>query len=398
LPLETLVSPLVGVIRGTQEALAGPEDARLPAVWCESAYPHALAGGGSGLSLRDARSAAIGEAVERYSASIVDPDACVVATARELGPRAVGPARFALFSDSQYATLGFPYVRFDVDTRIAWIAGVSLPDRTPAWLPAQLVHLAGHEHEPPLCRTTSSGLACHATAEGATLSALLELLERDAFMLTWKARISWPLLHWNSDARLRSFETNYLRPTGLQWSAIDLSVIWDVPTVAAVVRGGGTLGVGAAAALSVERAVTKALDEAIRVRTWARALGASGTQAPDAEEIEELDDHIRFYADPRNAARVDFLDGSARRTHVADVNPVRGGLDALCSRLEDCRASAYAVDVTSPDVGEAGLSVIRVIAPELCALDVEHSAQLLGGARLAGFAVGGFNPDPHPFP
>ncbi len=39
-----------------------------------------------------------------------------------------------------------------------------------------------------------------------------------------------------------------------------------------------------------------------------------------------------------------------------------------------------------------------MIAPELCALDVEHSAQLLGGTRLAGFAAGGFNPDPHPFP
>src|SRR5581483_3139015 len=97
LPLETLVSPFVGVVRGMQEAFAGPEDARLPAVWCESAYPHALVGGGSGLSLREARAAAIGEAVERYSASDVDLDACVVATARELGSQAVDPTRFALF-------------------------------------------------------------------------------------------------------------------------------------------------------------------------------------------------------------------------------------------------------------------------------------------------------------
>src|SRR5581483_8593241 len=184
---------------------AGPEDARLPAVWCESAYPHALVGGGSGLSLREARAAAIGEAVERYSASVVDLDACVVATARELGSQAVDPTRFALFSDSQYATPGFPYVRFDRDMRISWVAGVSLPDRAPAWLPAQLVHLAGHENEPRICRTTSSGLACHATEEEATLRALLELLERDAFMITWRARISWPLLD--------SFEAPFLEPT-----------------------------------------------------------------------------------------------------------------------------------------------------------------------------------------
>jgi ribosomal protein S12 methylthiotransferase accessory factor len=398
LPLDSLVSPLVGVVRGTQEALAGPEDARLAAAWCETAYPRAIVGGGSGLSVRDARAAAIGEAVERYSACIVDPDACVVATARELGAAAVDPARFALFSAAQYASAGFPYARFDLDTRLAWIEGVALPGGEPAWLPAQLVHLAGHEDERPICRTTSSGLACHATFEGATVAALLELLERDAFMITWKTRISWPLLDWRDDERLVSFEKTFLRPTGLRWHAIDLSTFWDVPIVAAVVRGGSTLGIGAAAAPTVERAVIKALDEATRVRTWARALRASGIEAPAAEDVEELDDHIRFYADPQNTAKVDFLDGSPLRKRVADVEAVDGGIEALCRRLARRNVTAYAVDVTSSDVREAGVVVVRAIVPELCALDVEHKAQLLGATRLYEFASGALNPDPHPFP
>jgi thiazole/oxazole-forming peptide maturase SagD family component len=181
-------------------------------------------------------------------------------------------------------------------------------------------------------------------------------------------------------------------------AAVDLSAFWDVPTVAAVVRGGGTLGVGSAAALSIERAVTKALDEAARVRTWARALRASGEKAPTADQIEELDDHIRFYADPRNAPKVDFLDGSPRGRSLDSVEPVNGGTEALCDRLARRNVTAYAVDVTACDIREAGLSVVRVIAPELCALDVEHSAQLLGGRRLAAFATAGLNPDPHPFP
>ena len=398
MPLDSLVSPLVGVVRGMQEALAGPEDARMAAAWCETAYPRAIVGGGSGLSVRDARAAAIGEAIERYSACIVDPDACVVATARELGAAAVDPARFALFSARQYASAYFPYVRFHRDTRLAWIQGMALPGDEPAWLPAQLVHLAGHEDEPPICRATSSGLACQSTVEAATVAALLELLERDAFMITWKARLSWPLLDWRDDEQLVSFEETFLRPTGLRWHAVDLSSFWDVPIVAAVVRGGSTLGVGAAAAPTVQRAVMKALDEATRVRTWARALRAAGAVAPDAEEIEELDDHVRFYSDPRHAPKVDFLDGSTRRRRIGGVQPVEGGLEALCSRLGRRNVTAYAVDVTSPDVRDAGLVVVRVIAPELCALDVEHTAQLLGARRLYEFASGGLNPDPHPFP
>ena len=392
------MSPFVGVVRGMQEALAGPEDARLPAAWCETAFPAALVGGGSGLSAGDARAAAIGEAVERYSACIVDPDACVVATARELGAAAVDPARFALFSARQYASVDFPYARFDADTRLAWVEGVSLPRGERAWLPAQLVHLAGHEDEPPICRTTSSGLACHSTFERAAVAALLELLERDAFMITWKARISWPVLDWHDDERLVSFEEAFLRPTGVRWRAVDLSAFWNVPIVAAVVRGGSTLGVGAAAAPTVQRAAMKALDEATRVRTWARALRAAGAKAPAAEDVVELDDHVRFYADPRNAPKVDFLDGSPRRRRVDAVKSVDGRIEALCRRLARRKVTAYAVDVTSPDVRDAGLVVVRMIAPELCALDVEHTAQLLGARRLYAFARGNLNPDPHPFP
>lgn len=414
MPLESLVSPFVGVVRGMQDVLAGPEDVRLATAWCESAFPHALVGGGSGPTVQDARAAAIGEAVERYSACIVDPDACVVASARELGDRAVDPARFALFSETQYRTAGFPYVRFDRDTQVAWIEGFSLPEGRPAWLPAQLVHLAGHESEQPLCRTTSSGLACHASVGDATVAALLELLERDAFMITWKARLSWPLLDWGGHERLTEFERAFLRPTGLQWRAIDLSAFWDIPIVAAVVRGGDTLGVGAAAAVTVERAVTKALDEAARVRTWARALRAHGQVAPFADEIEEFDDHVHFYADPRNASRVRFLDGSQRRRRVESVPAIRGTttearIERICRRLARRRITAYAVDVTAPDVREAGLAVVRVIAPELCALDVEHSARLLGGDRLYDeplrlgvrerrLTEADINPDPHPFP
>jgi ribosomal protein S12 methylthiotransferase accessory factor len=406
LPLESLVSPLVGVVRGMQDVLAGPEDARRAAAWCESAFPFAVVGGGSGATSGDARAAAIGEAVERYAASIVDPARLVVATAGELGARAVDPSRFALFSERQYRTDGFPYARFDGDTRISWIDGVSLPDGEPVLVPAQLVHLARFEDEPSICRATSSGLACHTNGGVATLRALLELLERDAFMLTWKTRLSWPLLEGFDDASVR--------PTGLDARVLDLSAFWRVPIVAAVVRsdgpGGAPLGVGAAADVRIELAIAKALDEAIRVRTWASALRRT-THAPlRAGDVEELDDHIRFYSDPAHASKVDFLDGSQSRRHIRQVQALaEPHLDELCRRLARRGMRAHAVDVTSPDVREAGLSVVRVLVPELCALDVEHGGRLLGGRRLyeepmrLGRATrilteDDVNPDPHPFP
>jgi len=71
--------------------------------------------------------------------------------------------------------------------------------------------------------------------------------------------------------------------------------------------------------------------------------------------------------------------------------------------------TAYAVDVTAPDIAAAGLCVAKVVAPELQPLDVAYDARFLGGSRLysAAFELGlaaapatfdGLNPDPHPFP
>jgi len=421
-PLESLVSPYVGVVRGVQEVLAGPQDVRLVTMWCESAHaaalvgsPGAHVGGGSGASPADARAAAIGEAVERYSASFADPDALVVASARELGTAAVDPRRFALFTARQYATAGFPYVPFDRDTRLAWVEGRELPDGGPVWLPAQVVHLVSDRDEPLICRATSNGLACHLVQAEATLRALLEVVERDAFMITWNARLSWPRLDWSGNRALEAFVASRVRPTGLRVHAIDLSAFWDLPCVLGVARsdarGDAPLGIGAAAAATVERAVEKALDEAVRVRSWAHALRRQGVPVP--ERIRDFDDHIRFYADPANAARAAFLDASTERTRTEDVPALLGHtaeerIGAVCERLARRSASAYAVDVTSPDVRDAGLAVVRVVAPELCALDVEHDARLLGGRRLydephrlrrrTPMTEADVNPDPHPFP
>jgi ribosomal protein S12 methylthiotransferase accessory factor len=405
--------------------LAAPDDIRLVNVFCETGHGRELVGssdthigGGSGSTRESARAAAIGEAVERYSASFCGGSS-VLATADEIGERAVDPARFALFAEEQYRQPGFRYARFTRRTRIAWARGWSLPAGRPAALPAQLVYLAWRRRpgEAAIGCATSNGLACRATRDEAVLTGLLELMERDAFMITWGARLSWPRLTWQGNTVLEAFERRVLAPTGLRCAALDLSAFWNVPCVLGVARSDASdeapVGVGAAAAPTIERAIAKALDEAVRVRSWARSLRArdpAGAELPaSAAAIRSFDDHIRWYAYDGNAERTRFLDTSDETRHVDDVEPVSPAIGELCDRLAARGASAYAVDVTAPDVRDAGLHVVKVVAPELCALDVEHAARLLGGRRRYDEPIrlgrrdrpltySAINPDPHPFP
>lgn len=428
--LRSFVSPLSGVVRATAETLAAPDEHRLISIGCELAEGESTIGSplesytGSEHWLRDAaEAAAIGEALERYAGSYVPTDRLVLASAAELGPRAVRPERFALFSAAQHAEPGFPFRPFGRDTVVSWVEGFAIPEGEPAYLPAQLVYMPWRRQalaETRIGHATSSGLACAATVEEATLTGLLELVERDAFMLVWHNRLSLPLLDWSGDADLVRLDRRYFAPTGLAYSAVDLSVFLDVPTVLGVVHGAsgqlGALGVGAASAPTVAVAWRKALAEAFSVQRWVRdqAFEQPERLGVGANEIRTFDDHTLYYAGEERAQRAAFLDASAERRRVAEIAPLRGGnvlelIEGVARRLAKRGLTAYAVDVTSPDVRSGGLRVVRAVAPELCPLDVVEGARFLGGRRMyeAAFEAGlvgrrlepaDLNSDPHPFP
>jgi ribosomal protein S12 methylthiotransferase accessory factor len=429
-PLRRAVSPYTGIVRSLEECLHLPSEPPLFRFASEVARGEPVLGealdhlsgiGGAGLTRGEAAAAAIGEAIERYSATFVPRAALVTASARELGPDAVSPERFALFTEAQYATSRFPFEPFTAETRVPWIRGCALPDRSPAWLPAELV-LLGDTSDARSSRigyATSSGMACAETLEQALVRGLCELLERDAFMIVWANRLSLPLIDLSSDPALGKLERLLFAPTGLQYAAIDLSAFHHLPSVLGVVRAPawcpGALGVGAGTAPTLERAVWKAFSEAFASRSAGpkldvldrgREYGAEGAG------VVTFEDHIAYYADHDRAHAASFLDASAERT-PADAIPTLAGatagehVAALCERVGAAGSSAYMVDVTAPDVHELGLTVVKVIAPELCSIDVPHAGRFLGGRRLydAPTALGlrsgpsaPVNPDPHPFP
>lgn len=427
--LRAFVSPYVGLVPVLEELMAASDEPRLVRVSSETARGEDLIGaalgntagmGGTGFSRSAAVAAAIGEAVERYSACYLPRERLVETTATELGDTALAPNSFALFHASQYEQPDFPFAPFTADSRLFWTEGLDLATGQPVRVPADLVYLSDvGGSRPRIAHATSNGLACAEDALGATERGLLELLERDAFMITWSNRLSLPRLDALSDPKLSALDARYFAPTGLTWAAIDLSAFHAVPTVLGVVTApgsGGALGVGAAAATTIERAWWKALSEAFASRAAGRQLALVRPDrafAEDGSNIVSFEDHIQFYGDDRNAGRAAFLTASTETRPTREVPAVGGqGVDLvadLVARIGRAGSAAVAVDVTSPDVEAAGFKVIKTLAPGLCALDVAHRARFLGSRRLldvsktAGLtdrriSFEDLNADPHPFP
>jgi ribosomal protein S12 methylthiotransferase accessory factor len=429
-PLRRAVSRHTGIVRSLEECLSPPGEPPLFRASCDVGSGMELLGcpldhlsglGGAGRSREEAAAAAVGEALERYSATYVPRERIVVASAHELGDEAVAPERFALFSLRQYEQSDFPYAPFGERTRVAWVQGWTVPDGRPAWLPADLVFLGRLPCETRIGYATSSGAACAASVEEAVERGLYEVLERDAFLIVWSNRLSLPLLDSSGAERLEEQHRGLLASTALEFAAVDLSSFHRLPSVLGVVRARGArvgaLGVGAGTGPDLERAWWKALAEASAARAAGAKLALLEPErryGPLGEGVETFEDHIRYYADPCRAEAAAFLDAGEQRVPVAAVPALEGftasdRIAALSARVKDAGAGAYAVDVTAPDVAELGLAVAKVLGPELCALDVSHSARFLGGRRLFTAAAGlglrdallseeEVNAEPHPFP
>jgi len=426
--LRRLVSPYTGIVRLSFQMMAAPGDPKMAHVTCISANSRDTIGGGGadysgGInpSYDRALAAAIGEAAERYAASCVPVERLRLSPARELTSPHVDPADVGIFSAEQYAT-NPAYVPFDAGTPVQWIAGRNVATGEETLLPSQFCYLPDHRvaGEARITYCTSSGLACAATYAEALLSALYELVERDAFVLMWYNRLALPLLDWSGAEELETDERDYYAATGVQYRAVDLSAFCDVPSAMVVVRDASdfvSVATGAASARTATEAVRKAMREAFQTHAWARQIriGQPGWKtAPDFSEIRTFEDHVALYAFGNCQAEAAFLDAAPERRRVADVPPLAGPavgaqIAALVERLQARGVDVYALDVTSPDVRDAGLCVVRVFAPQLARLDAAHAERFLGvprlytGAHEAGLVPRPFepeelNPFPHPFP
>jgi len=428
--LNKLVSPYAGVVRQLLETLPAVDDARAFYFSAVATASDDLLGapcnknnGGGHYHREVAIAAAIGETVERYSCSYIPKQRLILNTAKDVGCLALCPEAFSLFADWQYAQEKFPFKQFTLDTKVHWVDGFSLPDGEVVFLPAEMVYLGydARKEGASIGYSTSSGLACGPTVEEAILSALLEAIERDAFMLTWLNRLSLPAVDLTTDSMVANEIAQQLTPAGLQHSVIDMSIFCGVPTALGIVRNVnselGVFTVGAASATNLSSATRKALLEAYQTRTWARSTQLEQPRRsfqPDFGDIRTFDDHILFYAHAKNARHVAFLDATESQVSLKSTRPIEGDnafdrIVAIAHRLKTKGLTAYAVDVTSPDIRQAGLYVVKVIIPEFCQLSAGHFWRFLGGKRLyhAAYELGlraspltkdELNPYPHPFP
>ncbi|MFJ9853441.1 TOMM precursor leader peptide-binding protein [Streptomyces sp. NPDC101150] len=425
--LETaaLANPVCGVLgTGTNMDLVCPTSAPVSA----GATTRVAADGlvdisfsGHTTSYTTSREVALLEGLERYAGTdrrrnapfVVDSYANLAGQA--LDPRDRGVYRPEVYEADDRLT------PFDPDRPIPWVWGYSLRDERPLLVPARSVHYGGGTVAENFVYESSNGCAGGSCLEEAVLFGLLELIERDAFMLGWYGGAELTEIDM-SDHPDRATRALWERAAlyGYDVRLIDNRIDLDVPVVTAVAirrdGGPGLLSFAAGAGLDPVDAVRAAVSEVVTfVPTLARRVHERWSEldamAEDFAKVRVLADHAVLFGLPRMAEHAARYTRPARRTTFAEAfdgwSARRPSSGDLLADLAHCRDQIVAaghdvvvVDVTSPEQRAYGVHSVATIAPGLLPIDFGWDKQrALGLPRLpAVFGRREMHRVPHPFP
>jgi ribosomal protein S12 methylthiotransferase accessory factor len=380
-------------------------------------FDAALGGAAADLDPEVAWMKALAEAFERYCCFALNDDDVVTATALELGSSALDLDSIPRMSTREYALANCPFVPADPKKPIRWVKGYSLTHAVPKYVPVVMTHLnCGATANEKFWSEISTGVAAHTDFSTALVSALCEVIERDAIALTWLARLPLPRIEIDEveDAEL-AINLSVLRNSRVEQVFFDATTDLGVPTVYAIqmVDSNPEFSqlVGCSTSASYARSCAKTIREGVPALTVLQAKYKLSDLPSDVSDFKHLEDGAVYMGHPAQRNAFDFLLKSDRTVALSALSTdlpgdAPGQARNIIDRLRRANMEAILVDLSTEEARAAGMWVLRVVVPQLVPMSPIYAGRYLGHPRLyeypprAGYASiseSDINPYPQPF-
>ena len=376
---------------------------------------------------RSTRTAVL-EGLERYAGLHPRGGETVLASLDDLGGRAVDPGLLGYHDPGAYAAPDFPYAPLSPHEQVAWLP-VTCPGRAgERLLPASAITWAGRSTAGrPLFYDTSNGFALGQSLEEAALHGLLEVIERDAFLLTWYRRLRLPeIVLGAADRPLVDLLARIRFMTGFGIQLFSATLDTGVPVIIALARRSATSGpctfVSAGAGLDPRAAAESAVFEVAAImaavtHAFDDTLDRATRLEADHTAVRTMEDHSLLGSLPSATPWYDFLTHPDRPTVGLDEigadiprhARLDDDLDHVVSRLERVGSMPLVADLTPAELGWRGLVCARAFATGLLPMTFGNRHRRVAGLprltatglpypdQLADGQAPGDVP-PHPFP
>lgn len=372
---------------------------------------------------------AILEGLERYCGMEARGKKTVIRDSyKNLQKDALNPERVGLHEEEQYRQLNFPFQPFQPDNQMNWVWGYSFLQDRPILVPERLAYYSlglgeGFVYE------TSNGCAIGSSMEEAIFHGIMEVIERDSFLLTWYATL--PLvrldLRSSNDPEVQLMADRIQEVSGYDLFFYNATMEHGIPSVFAIAKNRKASGVNLICAAGANsnplHAVKSAMFELAgmmhrRDEKLEKNRSKYERMLENSYEVKTMEDHGMLYGLPEAEGRLHFLlknyDSVSTFAEEFTQPPKRMDLKEdlvdLLERFRRLDLEIIVVDQSNPVIKRNGLACVKVLIPGMLPMTFGHHLTRIKGLERAlsvpmklGYTkqrleYGKLNPYPHPFP
>ncbi|SFI74893.1 MULTISPECIES: TOMM precursor leader peptide-binding protein [unclassified Bacillus (in: firmicutes)] len=371
---------------------------------------------------------AILEGLERYCGLEPRGKRTVIQdTFRNLAHQALNPLEVGVHATEQYMQPNFPFKPFHPDRPMNWVWGYSLLQERPILVPELLAYysLGGRDG---FVYETSNGCALGGSLEEAIFYGILEVIERDSFLLTWYAELPLPRLDLSSvnDQELQLMVERVHTVGGYDIHLFNSTMEHGIPSVWALAKNRKEKGLniicaagahldpirGAKSAIYELAGMMLTLDKEFEMnrKKYVQMFHNPSLvkQMPDHPKVcglPEAEERFQFLLD-NNRPLQTFTEAFKQKTRHEDLTD---DLREIIQMLHQLNLDVIVVDQTTPEIMRNGLHCVKVLIPGMLPMTFgHHLARLTGLERVLrvpmelGYtkqplSFEQLNPHPHPF-
>ncbi len=345
-----------------------------------------------------------------------------------LAELALDPVRVGLYSKEQYAQPDFPFEPYDPELPIDWVWGYSFLQERPILVAESLAYYSTGKGD-DFVNESSNGCALGGSLEEAVLFAILEVVERDAFLMMWYAQLPVPRLDAFSsgDKQLQLMIERLRAVSGYNLHLYNMTMENGIPSICALAKNSKEQGVNLVCAAGSHpdpvRAAKSAIHELAGMLPYLNQIYETNVEDyklmyQDSSLVQRMEHHSMLYSLPQAEERLEFLldkdrplqsfdDAFPRKTESADPT---AELKAVLEIFKRLQLEVIVVDQSTPETLRNGLYCVKVLIPGMLPMTFGHSfVRITGLERVLripmelGYAkqpltLERLNPHPHPFP
>lgn len=356
-----------------------------------------VSSGGLGVS-EDEKSAMISclaEAIERYCISYIPKNEVIYKRKKEL-PISRAFSNFYTYNKNQYNE-NKQFANPEKDY-LHWTKITSIDGKTWKYWPASLIYIPFNISK-PIAETTTTGTAAGIKIADCIESGLLELIERDALMINFMQNLNPPEIDIET---IKGKNKHFISKITKDYNVKIYNLYTDsgVPTYLSLIwqkkHGKIHYGIGGCASKDSDIAIKKSLKECLFTFFYSKNI--LNERKTNPQEITALYEHFLYYQKENfNKILFDSLKITYKRKKIT--------YNEIIKNLKKNNIDVYFKEITTADVANTGIKVVKVIAPGLIDLNKSHILPRLAADRfwtvpskLGLEAKKELRDTPHPFP